>query len=112
MPPQSCHDPEAPAASLLRHCNVFAASLGIPDLQLVWISAVNSMSDLFHEDVPEDYIQQVFDVMESASHHRFFHMGLHRVDPVLRRLTLAEAHVVGNDHPVSFRQSWSMRAGR
>ena len=29
------------------------------------------MSDLFHEDVPEDYIQQVFDVMESASHHRF-----------------------------------------
>ncbi|MDE2745455.1 MAG: phage Gp37/Gp68 family protein [Chloroflexota bacterium] len=32
---------------------------------------VNSMSDLFHPDVPEDYIQQVFEVMESASHHRF-----------------------------------------
>lgn len=32
---------------------------------------VNSMSDLFHEEVPEDYIQQVFAVMESASHHRF-----------------------------------------
>ena len=32
---------------------------------------VNSMSDLFHEDVPDEYIQQVFDVMESAEHHRF-----------------------------------------
>jgi len=32
---------------------------------------VNSMSDLFHEEVPEDYIQQVFGVMESAAHHRF-----------------------------------------
>lgn len=32
---------------------------------------VNSMSDLFHEDVPEDFIRRVFEVMESASHHRF-----------------------------------------
>ena len=32
---------------------------------------VNSMSDLFHEDVPEKYIREVFEVMESASHHRF-----------------------------------------
>lgn len=32
---------------------------------------VNSMSDLFHEDVPDEYIQQVFDVMKSAGHHRF-----------------------------------------
>jgi len=32
---------------------------------------VNSMSDLFHDEVPEGYIQQVFEVMESASHHRF-----------------------------------------
>ena len=32
---------------------------------------VNSMSDLFHEDVPDEYIKQVFDVMESAEHHRF-----------------------------------------
>jgi protein gp37 len=32
---------------------------------------VNSMSDLFHEDVPLDYIRQVFDVMERASWHRF-----------------------------------------
>jgi protein gp37 len=32
---------------------------------------VNSMSDLFHEDVPVDYIQQVFDVMRQAEWHTF-----------------------------------------
>jgi len=32
---------------------------------------VNSMSDLFHEDVPEAYIQKVFDVMRRADHHTF-----------------------------------------
>jgi len=32
---------------------------------------VNSMSDLFHEDVPEVFVAQVFDVMEQASQHIF-----------------------------------------
>ena len=32
---------------------------------------VNSMSDLFHEDVPLEYIQSVFDVMQRAHWHRF-----------------------------------------
>jgi protein gp37 len=32
---------------------------------------VNSMSDLFHLNVPLDYIQQVFDVMNRAHWHRF-----------------------------------------
>src|SRR4051794_14583408 len=32
---------------------------------------VNSMSDLFHKDVPLDYIQSVFDVMRRANWHRF-----------------------------------------
>ena len=32
---------------------------------------VNSMSDLFHEKVPEEYIRQVFDVMEEAGQHTF-----------------------------------------
>lgn len=32
---------------------------------------VNSMSDLFHEYVPLDYIQRVFDVMRRAHWHRF-----------------------------------------
>jgi protein gp37 len=32
---------------------------------------VNSMSDLFHKDVPIEYIQRVFDVMRHAHWHRF-----------------------------------------
>jgi protein gp37 len=32
---------------------------------------VNSMSDLFHENVPLEYIERVFDVMRRASQHRF-----------------------------------------
>lgn len=32
---------------------------------------VNSMSDLFHRDVPTKYIQQVFEVMNQARHHRY-----------------------------------------
>jgi len=32
---------------------------------------VNSMSDLFHEQVPDDYILRVFDVMRRASWHEF-----------------------------------------
>ena len=32
---------------------------------------VNSMSDLFHEDVPDDYVKQVFDVMQRAHWHQY-----------------------------------------
>jgi protein gp37 len=32
---------------------------------------VNSMSDLFHEDIPDDFIVAVFDVMRRANWHRF-----------------------------------------
>jgi len=32
---------------------------------------VNSMSDLFHEAVPDDYVQRVFDVMTQADWHTF-----------------------------------------
>jgi protein gp37 len=32
---------------------------------------VNSMSDLFHKDVPLDYIHRIFDVMSRASWHNF-----------------------------------------
>jgi protein gp37 len=45
------------------------------ELPLRWktpqIIFVNSMSDLFHKDVPEEYIRRVFDVMRRASHHVF-----------------------------------------
>jgi len=32
---------------------------------------VNSMSDLFHEDVPFEFVQQVFDVMAKTPHHTY-----------------------------------------
>ena len=32
---------------------------------------VNSMSDLFHKDVPFDFISKIFDIMRRAPHHRF-----------------------------------------
>jgi protein gp37 len=45
------------------------------ELPLKWrkprLIFVNSMSDLFHEDIPADYIAAVFDVMGRADHHIF-----------------------------------------
>lgn len=45
------------------------------DIPLRWTKSrrifVNSMSDLFHEDVPDEFIDQVFAVMASAPHHTF-----------------------------------------
>lgn len=32
---------------------------------------VNSMADLFHEDVPEDFIKKVFEIMNKANWHTF-----------------------------------------
>ena len=32
---------------------------------------VNSMSDLFHEDVPEEYVAKVFDVMRDTPRHQY-----------------------------------------
>jgi protein gp37 len=47
-------------------------SLGIP---LKWrkprVVFVNSMGDLFHEDVPEEFLCRVFEVMNRAKHHVF-----------------------------------------
>jgi protein gp37 len=50
---------------------------------------VNSMSDLFHEDVPAPYIKRVFDVMRRASWHQFQVLTkrserLIQLDPVLK----------------------------
>ncbi|NUO51117.1 MAG: phage Gp37/Gp68 family protein [Polyangiaceae bacterium] len=45
------------------------------DLPLKWRASrrvfVNSMSDLFHEEIPVPYVERVFDVMRRASHHTF-----------------------------------------
>lgn len=32
---------------------------------------VNSMSDLFHEDIPFDYLDQVFEIIRQTSHHTY-----------------------------------------
>ena len=45
------------------------------ELPLRWRSPkrifVNSMSDLFHEDLPTEYVEQVFDVMRRADWHQY-----------------------------------------
>lgn len=60
-----------------RYRNGFEVTLH-PDLisvPLKWrqprVVFVNSMSDLFHEDVPESFIRQVFDTMVVAKQHTF-----------------------------------------
>ena len=47
----------------------------IVELPLKWkkprVIFVNSMSDLFHKDVPDDFIKRCFSVMAEASQHKF-----------------------------------------
>ena len=47
----------------------------ILDLPKAWKKArfifVNSMSDLFHEDVPEEYVSRVFEIMRACPQHTF-----------------------------------------
>ncbi|MCK4659363.1 MAG: phage Gp37/Gp68 family protein [Phycisphaerae bacterium] len=50
------------------HDHVLDAPLSWKKPQTIF---VNSMSDLFHEDVPFAFIKRVFDVMKRASWHRF-----------------------------------------
>ena len=48
------------------------ASLGIPDRwRTPRMIFVNSMSDLFHEEVPDSFIQKVFSVMNRVDRHVF-----------------------------------------
>jgi protein gp37 len=60
-----------------RYANQFKVTLqpDVLELPLKWrlprTIFVNSMSDLFHKDVPDDYIGQCFDVMARASQHIF-----------------------------------------
>lgn len=60
-----------------RYRNGFEVTLqpDMVDLPLRWRKPrtifVNSMSDLFHEDIPDEYIKRVFDTMASASWHTF-----------------------------------------
>lgn len=65
------------AMGVFRYRNGFNVTLqpDVLSLPLKWYSPrvifVNSMSDLFHEFVPQDYIAQVFDVMVKAHWHTF-----------------------------------------
>lgn len=60
-----------------RYSNGFNLSLhyDLLDLPLKWkkprMIFVNSMSDLFHKDVPKEFIFKVFETMEKASWHTF-----------------------------------------
>jgi protein gp37 len=55
----------------------FQVSLHEPTLELPLgrrkpqVIFVSSMSDLFHDEIPEGYIQRLFEVMRRASQHTF-----------------------------------------
>jgi protein gp37 len=54
------------------HINLDRDSLDLPrSWRLPRVIFVNSMSDLFHEDVPLFYIKEIFDVMVSCPQHTF-----------------------------------------
>jgi len=65
------------AMGMARYRNGFSVTLheDLLDLPLRWreprLIFVNSMSDLFHEDVPEEFIRAVFQTMCECSHHTF-----------------------------------------
>ena len=50
------------------HPNRLAQPMGWRKKNTIFVC---SMGDLFHEDVPDDYIVQVFDVMRACAHHTF-----------------------------------------
>ncbi len=60
-----------------KYRNAFKVVLHPQDLELPlkWKTPktifVNSMSDLFHKDVPDNFIKKIFDVMEKANWHTF-----------------------------------------
>ena len=53
---------------LTLHPHALEAPLGWKKPQMIF---VNSMSDLFHRDVPDEFILQVFDIMQRACWHTF-----------------------------------------
>ena len=65
------------AMGSFRYRNGFQVTLqhDIVDLPLRWkqprVIFVNSMSDLFHKDIPDDFIKRVFATMEKAHWHTF-----------------------------------------
>lgn len=58
---------------------------------------VNSMSDLFHKEVPEDFIKRIFDVMGQCSRHTFqvLTKRSERLRELAPRLTLTDNILLG-----------------
>ncbi len=58
---------------------------------------VNSMSDLFHAEVPEEFIHRVFDVMRQASWHEFqvLTKRAERLERIARRLAIPDNVWIG-----------------
>jgi hypothetical protein len=70
---------------------------------------VNSMSDLFHEDVPDDYVQQVVRVIQMADWHTYQVLTKRRAPARLATDEASwrgrgDAHLVGNQRGKS--QTW------
>jgi protein gp37 len=65
------------AMGLEKYSNEFGLALhhNTLDIPIAWVKPrivfVNSMSDLFHEQVPFEFIRRVFEVMKKASWHQF-----------------------------------------
>lgn len=65
------------AMGVRRYCNAFALTLheDLVELPAKWQQPrqifVNSMSDLFHEEVPTDFVQRVFATMVHCPQHSF-----------------------------------------
>ena len=65
------------ATGMVKYRNGFAATMhpDTLDVPLRWrkprIIFVNSMSDLFHDGVSDDFVRDVFGVMEKANWHRY-----------------------------------------
>lgn len=57
-----------PGFALTLHPDAFDVPLGWREPRVIF---VNSMSDLFHQDVPVDFIGQVFDVMAATPQHTY-----------------------------------------
>ena len=77
-----------------KYSNGFALTLheDTLDVPLRWkrprMIFVNSMSDVFHKDVPEDYIHRIFQVMARAERHLFmiFTKRAERLEEISPRL--------------------------
>jgi protein gp37 len=91
------------AMDVERYRNGFAVTLQ-PDLlnaPLHWkqprIVFVNSMSDLFHEKVPVEYIKKIFEVMNQCPQHTFQILTKRAVERSSERSELDEQYLDGSE---------------